>query len=304
MRQAVLIVDVNPYLIEMLGYSKDQFLKKNIWDINAFRNIDYSKRLFKELQEKKYVRYTDLPLEAIDGTLIYVEFVSNVYLVDGEKVIQCNIRDITDRRKYEKFLTNNIHEKASMLKELQHRTKNSFSLITSLISLRSDSAASDETKTSLEELSLRVRAISDLYSLLYDSGSFDNVLLNTYCGKVIESTIKLSEKITISKNIEEITLPAREAATVGMILVEILSNSIKYAFPGNKQGTIKIDLKKAGTNIFLSISDDGIGMPKDFDIDNAKTLGLHLVKLMVSQLLGNIKFETGNGTKIIIDFPA
>src|SRR4030066_209300 len=76
-----MIVDVNPYLIEMLGYSKEQFLKKNIWDISAFKNIDYSKQLYKELQDKEYVRYDDLPLETFDGNIIHVEFVSNVYLV-------------------------------------------------------------------------------------------------------------------------------------------------------------------------------------------------------------------------------
>ncbi|AOP33796.1 hypothetical protein A0128_08040 [Leptospira tipperaryensis] len=153
------IVDVNPFLIDMLGYSKEQFLEKNIWDINAFKRIEYSKQLFKELQETGYVRYTDLPLETIQGDLIHVEFVCNVYLVDEEKVIQCNIRDITDRNRYERVLTNNIEEKEAMLKELQHRTKNSFQMITSLIHLRVHSADSKETKAALEELSLRVQSI-------------------------------------------------------------------------------------------------------------------------------------------------
>ena len=77
-----MIVDVNPFLIEMLGYSREQFLKKNIWDISAFKNIDYSKQLYKELQDKDYVRYEDLPLETSGGKQIHVEFVSNVYLVE------------------------------------------------------------------------------------------------------------------------------------------------------------------------------------------------------------------------------
>src|SRR5512146_1993050 len=71
-----MILDVNPFLIEMLGYSKKRFLTKNIWDISAFKNIDYSKKLYKELQEKEYVRYEDIPLEASDGSLIDVEFYS------------------------------------------------------------------------------------------------------------------------------------------------------------------------------------------------------------------------------------
>ncbi len=296
-----MIVDVNPYLIEMLGYSKEQFIKKNIWDIGAFKNIDYSKQLFKELQDKEYVRYEDLPLETYDGKLVHVEFVSNVYLVDKEKVIQCNIRDITKRVKYEKTLTNNIDEKEALFKELQHRTKNSFNMITSLINLRSSAADSKETKNTLRELTLRVNSISDLYSLLYETGSINEVRLKTYCKKVIESTVKLSENIAINKTIEEITVSAKDAATIGMILVELLSNSIKYAFPKSRKGTIDIELKKIKSKIMLSVVDNGVGLPKDFDIDNTKTLGLHLVNLMASQLNGSMKFISEKGTKIIVE---
>ena len=92
------IVDVNPFLINLLGYSKEQFLEKEIWEIGFFRDIVANKEKFLELQEKEYVRYKDLPLETSIGRKIHVEFVSNVYLADKLKVIQCNIRDITERK--------------------------------------------------------------------------------------------------------------------------------------------------------------------------------------------------------------
>ena len=91
------IVDINPFLIEMLGYSKEEFLGKKLWEIGPFKDVVASKQSFTELQSKKYMRYEDLPLERNDGKLINVEFVSIVYDVDNKKVIQCNIRDITDR---------------------------------------------------------------------------------------------------------------------------------------------------------------------------------------------------------------
>ena len=93
------ISDVNPFLIEMLGYSHEEFLGKKLWEIGPFKNIEASKATFLELQSKGYVRYNDLPLETKDGRPIGVEFVSNVYLVDHRKVIQCNIRDITERKR-------------------------------------------------------------------------------------------------------------------------------------------------------------------------------------------------------------
>jgi len=298
-----MIDDVNPFLIKMLGYSKEQFLKKNIWDISAFKNIDYSKHLYKELQDKGYVRYEDLPLETSDGNLILVEFVSNVYLVDGEKVIQCNIRDITDRMRYEKTLTDNINEKKALLNEIQHRTKNSFNLITSLINLRSRVTQSEETKNTLEELSLRVKSISDLYTLLHETDSIYEVQLKTYCNKIIESMFGLTTNIVINKHIEEVTVTTKNAATIGMILVELLSNAIKYAFPDTHRGIINIELKVINSQIVLMIEDNGIGLKTDFDINKIKSLGLYLVNSMISQLDGKIKFISGNGTKIIMEFP-
>jgi PAS domain S-box-containing protein len=107
------ITDVNPYLIEKLGYSKEEFISKKIWEIGAFKDTDLSKAEFRELQEKGYIHYESMPLVTKGGSFFYVEFVSNKYLVDGTKVIQCNIRDITERKKAE----NALQESEKKLKE-------------------------------------------------------------------------------------------------------------------------------------------------------------------------------------------
>ena len=98
------IVDVNPFLIEMLGYSREELIEKEIWEIGAFKDAVANRDKFIELQQMDYVRYDDLPLETVDGREIDVEFVSNMYLVNQKKVIQCNIRDITVRKHTEKEL--------------------------------------------------------------------------------------------------------------------------------------------------------------------------------------------------------
>jgi PAS domain S-box-containing protein/putative nucleotidyltransferase with HDIG domain len=94
-----MIEDVNPYLMKMLGYSREEFVKKKLWEVGAFKDVEASKEAFEALQDNEYIRYEDLPLKTKDGRLIQVEFVSNVYLVGDEKVIQCNIRDITEHRR-------------------------------------------------------------------------------------------------------------------------------------------------------------------------------------------------------------
>lgn len=96
------IIDVNPFLIELLGYSKKEFLGKKLWDVGSFKNVKEAKSVFEKLQNECYVRYEDMPLETKNGRLISVEFVSNVYKEDHVNVIQCNIRDITDRKIAEK----------------------------------------------------------------------------------------------------------------------------------------------------------------------------------------------------------
>jgi PAS domain S-box-containing protein len=93
------VVDANPFLLNLLGYSYEAFLGQHIWDIGVFKDIAASKDAFKVLQDTEYIRYEDLPLETHGGKAIDVEFVSNVYLVNKNKVIQCNIRDITERKR-------------------------------------------------------------------------------------------------------------------------------------------------------------------------------------------------------------
>jgi diguanylate cyclase (GGDEF)-like protein/PAS domain S-box-containing protein len=110
------ILDVNPFLIELLGYSREQFIGKFVWELGPFKDIIPNRNKFLELQRQGYIRYENLPLETIDGRLSHVEFVSNVYAVDHTKVIQCNIRDITERKNMENKLINS-EEKFRMLAE-------------------------------------------------------------------------------------------------------------------------------------------------------------------------------------------
>ncbi|HEX7474721.1 MAG TPA: PAS domain S-box protein [Dehalococcoidales bacterium] len=118
------IADVNPYLVDMLGYTHKEFLGKKLWEIGLFKDIAASTAAFKVLQEKGYVRYQDLPLETKNGHSVNVEFVSNIYYVSGQKVIQCNIRDITARKKAENMISMSLRmldrRKPGAQKELIH----------------------------------------------------------------------------------------------------------------------------------------------------------------------------------------
>jgi PAS domain S-box-containing protein/putative nucleotidyltransferase with HDIG domain len=113
------ISDVNPFLIDMLGYTREEFVEKKLWEVGAFKDIEASRNSFLALKKNKFIRYDNLPLKTKSGRLVQVEFVSNVYLVGDEKVIQCNIRDISDRKRAEAALRAKEEAHWSLIENLE-----------------------------------------------------------------------------------------------------------------------------------------------------------------------------------------
>jgi len=144
------ISDVNPFLAEMLGHSQEEFLGKRLWEIGAFKDREASKTAFSELQSKGYVRYDDLPLETKDGRLMAVEFVSNVYQVNHHKVIQCNIRDITFRKRIEEERRELIHDLQDALSKIK-RLRGLLPICASCKKIRDDKGYWNELEAYISE---------------------------------------------------------------------------------------------------------------------------------------------------------
>jgi len=156
------IIDVNPFLMELLGYTKESIIKKEIWEFGFFKDIAANKEKFLELQQKGYVRYEDLPLETIDGRKIEVEFVSNTYLVNQNKIVQCNIRDITERKRGEQIIQLRNHQlselnatKDKLFSVIAHDLKSPFQFLlssTEFLSTEIESLSQEEVKLYIQKL--------------------------------------------------------------------------------------------------------------------------------------------------------
>jgi PAS domain S-box-containing protein len=203
--------------------------------------------------------------------------------------------DITQRKRAEEELNDALREKQELLGELQHRIKNSFSLIESMTHLASMGAGAKETRDILEELDTRIMAVAELYALLYEGGSFDEVRLDNYCDRVAAAMVGLAKGVSVVKDMECVTVPAKMAASIGLILTELVTNCLKYAFPAGKRGTITISLKRHQSHATLEVRDDGRGLPAGFDLGESSGMGLKLVQGLSKQVGGRFSLESGAG---------
>ena len=196
-----------------------------------------------------------------------------------------------------------LEENRNLLGELQHRVKNSFAMISSLIGLASEDADSPGTAAILSLLDARVMSVSELYSLLYASGSFTEVRLEDYCARVADTMAGLSENVSIDTDMDSIVVGVKKAAPIGLILTELVTNAVKYAFPGGRPGTITLSLKKSPGGAILEVRDDGVGLPPGFDPAKSRGMGLSLVRNLLIQIDGNFRMESETGgTRCVVEF--
>ncbi|MDD1685878.1 histidine kinase dimerization/phosphoacceptor domain -containing protein [Methanoregula sp.] len=301
------IVDANPFLIDLLGFSHEQFLGKKIWEIGIFKDIVANKDNFGELQRKEYIRYEDLPLETADRRNIAVEFVSNVYLVDNKKVIQCNIRDITERKKMAEQIKATLAEKETLLKEVHHRVKNNLQIITSLLNMQIRKTTDTKTIEALKDSQNRVRSMALVHEHLYKGKDSAHIDLGNYIhslGTVIFSSYEEGNRgVRFDLDIHDIYVDTNTAIPLGLISNELITNSLKYAFGEKKDGKLSITAAEDPAALTFVVADNGIGMAPEITLENQTTLGLQLVSTLTNQLNGTVAIDRTGGTKFTFRFP-
>jgi PAS domain S-box-containing protein len=285
---------------EKQGFNPEKFIGVHIRDIfgekagyiqEQYKAAFEGKEVQFELEfDNQYQLYTVAPLSSENGTVDQILSV---------------VENITKRKQAEEKIKASLKEKETLLHEIHHRVKNNMQVINSLLKLQSNTIKDDQIKDILKENQNRIYAMSAVHETLHGSEKLSEIDLQSYLPKITTSIFQTystdSRKINLNSDIDNSLISLNQAYPLGLIINELISNSLKYAFPDEKEGEIKVSLKKQDKELELILSDDGVGMSNELDWKNGNTLGLKLVRTLVeNQLDGSIDMDNNNGTKFTI----
>lgn len=218
------------------------------------------------------------------------------------------IRDITEKKQAEVDLRNSLKEKEVLLKEVHHRVKNNLQVISSILNLQSSYVKDDNTLHILRESQNRIKSMSFIHESLYQTKNFSSVNFSEYIinlsKNLVHSYQVYGDFVELDYQVGNIRLNLDQSIPCGLIVNELVSNALKYAFGEGQKGIIRVELQEEEGQITLMVSDDGKGLPEGFDYNTTETLGLQLVLTLTEQLDGMLQLDSspGKGTKYLITF--
>lgn len=301
-------LDANPAFVGMLGYEKEELLRLSFFDLtppeylrvtndNAGSMAEYGQI---ESYKKEYIRK--------DGSRVPVAIRAVVFQDDEKKkVVLGLVEDITERLSAEKKVATLLQEKDLILKEVHHRIKNNFAVIRGLLQMQAQDSHDAISAEAFRATERRVQSMTVLYEKLYESSSFTEASLRDYVPaltKEILSNFPDCSRIRIVSDVADFRLDAKRLQSLGILLNELVTNSMKYAFAGRDTGSIFVSAERIDTRILVSIGDDGIGLPEGVEPGASSGFGLTLVSMLAEQLHGIVRIERGKGTKVRVEFEA
>lgn len=217
------------------------------------------------------------------------------------------IRDITERKTASRLLERSLHDKEVLLAEIHHRVKNNLQVISSLLNLHSGGIDDPTAIQRFADAQMQIQSMALVHEQLYHSESYSSVDIDRYvrslCDHLYEAYAIPRERIKLDITVEPIPIAMQQAVPVALLLNELVSNSLKYAFPGDAHGTIHVAIRRLeGATVELLVYDDGIGLPADFDIAASDTLGHTLVLGLSDQLGAKVTIEGDGGTRFALQF--
>jgi two-component sensor histidine kinase len=235
-------------------------------------------------------------------TFIYAPWFNRKGRIGGVMMLA---HETTERKRSEDRLKKSLLEKQVLLQEIHHRVKNNMQVINSLMSLQASKIKDKNLLASFKEATSRVHVMALIHDHLYRSENLSEIDLGSYIAQLTQSVLRMytARGVKLAIRTDHIHLDMDQAIPCGLIINELLTNSLKYAFPDSRSGVFTIEAFN-GDEVKLIIGDDGVGLPEEIDFHGANTLGLKLVHGLVNQLGGTIEAERpAQGTRYTIRFP-
>jgi len=296
------IVQVNDAYCRMSGYSKDELLRLTYDDIDAEEPSGEPTVRSRWTMEKGGDVF-ETRLRRKNGSIFDAE-VSAAYLNEYGGQFVCFCRDITGRKEADDRIKALLAGKELLLKEVHHRIKNNLSTVSGLLALQAQSA-SPEAGLSFEAAINRVNSMVFLYDKLLVSEQYDSISCKVYLEDIVKSLVALFSdevNVTAETRMDDFDLIPKKLFPLGIIVNEIITNIMKYAFIGRENGQIRISLVRTDGVATLRIQDNGVGLPDGFDMSRSKGFGLMLVGMLAEQLDGKFTMENDSGTKNTLVF--
>ncbi len=295
---------VNDGFARMTGLSKE-VIGKNIAAAHIYQNADQILDIVKKEKRSKIVESSFQ--KNGDGKIWINSTVTPIFDEKNElKKFLFIDTDITESKKMEDQIVASLKEKDVLLKEIHHRVKNNLQIIISLLNLQSGYVKDENTLKTVMEGQNRVRAMALVHEKFYQADNLAEIDFKEYTEKLCfylqQSYGALNKDIILKIDGDAVAFDMDTAMPCGLLLTEVVSNSLKYAFPEQK-GEIKIGIKKSSDNkVQMDISDNGIGFPEGFDFEKSESLGLQLITALTNQLDGELMVNHDNGTHYTITF--
>lgn len=278
-------------------------------ELEIFPNEDLSmhNEMFSHLSKGEYIAPYESRIYDKEGKIRWVETLLTIIKKEEEpdSILIIN-NDITKRKRDDDVIKASLKEKEILLKEIHHRVKNNLQIIYSLLDLQEDYVKENSTAVNvLNESQNRILAMSLIHETLYQSKDLSLINFSEYIKNLISNlfySYGSKSNITQIINVEQIYLNIETSVPLGLIITELVSNSLKYAFPEDKSGKISVKLINKDGEFELTIEDNGIGIPEEISFNTESTLGLRLVNTLVNQLDGTIELNRTNGTQFTITF--
>ncbi|UCE41832.1 MAG: PAS domain S-box protein [Candidatus Aminicenantes bacterium] len=301
-------IEANPAIVKMFGFNdKQEFLNVDVSKL--YHDPKGRKSFQKKMLQDGFVKNEEVLLKKKDGTPFLGSVCAVVVRDEKGKIRYFDgiVEDITERKEAEEKLKTSLVEKEVLLREIHHRVKNNLQIISSLLNLQSRHIEDEPALDMFQESRNRVRSMALVHEKLYRSEDLAKVDFCEYIrslGRHLFMSYGIhSAAIDLDVTVKDVFLDINTSIPCGLIINELISNSLKHAFLGREKGKIRVALRSEKKGKYkLMVSDDGVGLPKGLDVTETESLGLQLVNMLVEQLQGTLIVDNNKGTSFEIVF--